>query len=256
MRRCSRRRPPYTRRRRATEAASGTARSWRARRSGFRASSPGSGAVVENRRSPRHYDAARVILALHFEPSGLARTWLVRAAITGPGVGGRRRRRKPHPSGTTRWVREAPIRRYGQSMAHRNGLRRFGVSVEFGARFCERCGRDQDSFASAGISLHSCTSCGVVCCSDCWNLVEGACLRCAPFRLDPSSLPRTLSAPAPDVGEVNLAHAPVDLSRRSAIGSRRRYAARGRQADRRWAAGPTGGVRRRATRLPRQWNPS
>ena len=56
--------------------------------------------------------------------------------------------------------------------------------AELDAQFCERCGRDRESFASAGISLHACASCAVVCCSDCWNLVEGACLRCAPFRID------------------------------------------------------------------------
>jgi hypothetical protein len=55
--------------------------------------------------------------------------------------------------------------------------------VDLGAQFCERCGRDSDSFASAHVSLHACPGCGVTCCSDCWNLVDGACLKCAPFRL-------------------------------------------------------------------------
>ncbi len=55
--------------------------------------------------------------------------------------------------------------------------------MDLGAQFCERCGRDSDSFASAHISLHACPGCGVTCCSDCWNLVDAACLKCAPFRL-------------------------------------------------------------------------
>jgi hypothetical protein len=55
--------------------------------------------------------------------------------------------------------------------------------VDLGVQFCERCGRDSDGFASAHISLHTCPGCGVTCCSDCWNLVDAACLKCAPFRL-------------------------------------------------------------------------
>jgi len=55
--------------------------------------------------------------------------------------------------------------------------------MDLEAQFCERCGRDSSEFASAHLAFHDCPSCGVTCCSDCWNLVEAACLRCAPFRL-------------------------------------------------------------------------
>ena len=55
--------------------------------------------------------------------------------------------------------------------------------MDLGTQFCERCGRDRDSFASARNLYRDCPSCGAACCADCWNLVDGACLKCAPFRL-------------------------------------------------------------------------
>jgi hypothetical protein len=55
--------------------------------------------------------------------------------------------------------------------------------VDLGAQYCERCGRDRDTVASAHGSYRGCPSCGAACCADCWNLVDGACLKCAPFRL-------------------------------------------------------------------------
>jgi hypothetical protein len=56
-------------------------------------------------------------------------------------------------------------------------------TVDLGTQFCERCGRDRDSFASARNEYRDCPACGAACCADCWNLVDGACLACAPFRL-------------------------------------------------------------------------
>ncbi len=55
--------------------------------------------------------------------------------------------------------------------------------VDAGTQFCEQCGRDRDSFASARNTYRDCPSCGAACCADCWNLVDKACLACAPFRL-------------------------------------------------------------------------
>ena len=78
---------------------------------------------------------------------------------------------------------------------NRLGCARYGCSVELRAQFCESCGRDGDSFASAGISIHACPRCGVASCSDCWNGVDGACLRCAPFRLLDSSSPPAVISP-------------------------------------------------------------
>ena len=63
--------------------------------------------------------------------------------------------------------------------------------MDLGTQFCERCGRDRDSFASNSNAYHDCPACGAACCADCWNLVDGACLACAPFRLtDATARPR------------------------------------------------------------------
>lgn len=68
-------------------------------------------------------------------------------------------------------------------------------TVDPGTQFCERCGRDRDSFASARNTYRDCPSCEAACCADCWNLVDGACLACAPFRLtDATTRPRIVIA--------------------------------------------------------------
>ena len=46
--------------------------------------------------------------------------------------------------------------------------------MDLGTQFCERCGRDRDSYASARNTYHDCPACGAACCADCWNLVDGA----------------------------------------------------------------------------------
>lgn len=56
-------------------------------------------------------------------------------------------------------------------------------TVDLGIQFCERCGRDRDAFVGARAAFRDCPSCGSACCPDCWNLVDGGCLACAPFRL-------------------------------------------------------------------------
>jgi hypothetical protein len=69
-------------------------------------------------------------------------------------------------------------------------------TVDLGTQFCERCGRDRDSFASARNEYRDCPACGAACCADCWNLVDGACLACAPFRLvESTTRPRIVVAP-------------------------------------------------------------
>jgi hypothetical protein len=55
--------------------------------------------------------------------------------------------------------------------------------VDLGIQFCERCGRDRDALVGARAAFRDCPSCGAACCPDCWNLVDAACLACAPFRL-------------------------------------------------------------------------
>jgi hypothetical protein len=55
--------------------------------------------------------------------------------------------------------------------------------VDLGIVFCERCGRDRDAFATTRAAFRACPSCGSACCPDCWNLLDEACLVCAPFRL-------------------------------------------------------------------------
>jgi hypothetical protein len=68
--------------------------------------------------------------------------------------------------------------------------------VDLGTQFCERCGRDRDSFASARNTYRDCPACGAACCADCWNLVDGACLACAPFRLvESTTRPRIVVSP-------------------------------------------------------------
>ncbi len=70
--------------------------------------------------------------------------------------------------------------------------------MDFGTQFCERCGRDRDTVTSARAAFRDCPSCGAACCADCWNLVDGACLKCAPFRLtDPPTSRWVMVAPAP-----------------------------------------------------------
>lgn len=55
--------------------------------------------------------------------------------------------------------------------------------MDLGIVFCERCGRDRDAFATTRPAFRACPSCGSACCPDCWNLLDEACLACAPFRL-------------------------------------------------------------------------
>lgn len=56
-------------------------------------------------------------------------------------------------------------------------------TVDLGIQFCERCGRDRDALVGARAAFRDCPTCGSACCPDCWNLVDGGCLACAPFRL-------------------------------------------------------------------------
>ena len=125
-------------------------------------------------------------------------------------------------------------------MARRNGCAAVECRVELEARFCERCRRDEESFASAGVSLHSCPSCGVVCCSDCWNLVEGRCLGCAPFRLDLTDEPRTHRTPAPGLDKMNAADAPASVHPEVPLAASpaSRAPKAGRSARGRWARKP------------------
>ncbi|HYN48728.1 MAG TPA: hypothetical protein VER83_07655, partial [Candidatus Nanopelagicales bacterium] len=85
-------------------------------------------------------------------------------------------------------------------------------TVDVASQFCERCGRDRDSFASARNTYRDCPSCGAACCADCWNLVDEACLKCAPFRLmDATTRPRILVAPTPAAGTTDSADPYADL---------------------------------------------
>jgi len=87
----------------------------------------------------------------------------------------------------------APGRGYGHEVAHPPGeCAGTGCSVNRGAQFCEHCGRDRDWFVSAQSTYRDCPTCGAACCADCWNLGDGACLRCAPFRLVDAPGPRRI----------------------------------------------------------------
>ena len=120
--------------------------------------------------------------------------------------------------------------------------------MDLEAQFCERCGRDSSEFASAHLAFHDCPSCGVTCCSDCWNLVEAACLRCAPFRLpgEPEFRTSCHGARTPDrrARQPRMLR-PRERSRPGAGGPprRRRYDARHRVP-----AGPRALPRRRVNR--------
>ncbi len=84
--------------------------------------------------------------------------------------------------------------------------------MDLGTQFCERCGRDRDSFPSARNEYRDCPACGAACCADCWNLVDGACLACAPFRLiDATTRPRIVIAPTAAAGPVSSADPYADL---------------------------------------------
>ena len=84
--------------------------------------------------------------------------------------------------------------------------------MDLGTQFCERCGRDRDSFASARNTYRDCPACGAACCADCWNLVDGACLACAPFRLlDTTAPPRIVVAATPAPGPRAAADPYADL---------------------------------------------
>jgi hypothetical protein len=73
--------------------------------------------------------------------------------------------------------------------------------VDLGTQFCERCGRDRDTVTSARGAYRDCPRCGAACCADCWNLVDGACLKCAPFRLtEPPAARWVVVAPAAGKG--------------------------------------------------------
>jgi hypothetical protein len=84
-------------------------------------------------------------------------------------------------------------------------------TVDLGIQFCERCGRDRDTLVGARAAFRNCPSCGAACCEDCWNLVDGACLVCTPFRLvDLPARPRVVVAaelaatPIPDAEAADL----------------------------------------------------
>ena len=112
--------------------------------------------------------------------------------------------------------------------------------MDLEAQFCERCGRDSSEFASAHLAFHDCPGCGVTCCSDCWNLVEAACLRCAPFRLPDGPNP----GPAAMAAERLIAPSPTpDSPSTSAFTVGRRRTTPAPQVRRapsgpRWAQGP------------------
>lgn len=74
-------------------------------------------------------------------------------------------------------------------------------------QFCERCGRDRDAFAASRAAFRDCPACGSACCPDCWNLVDGACLACAPFRLR-AETSRSHVVPAPGIDGFGAATAP------------------------------------------------
>ncbi len=83
--------------------------------------------------------------------------------------------------------------------------------MDLGTQFCERCGRDRDSFASARNTYRDCPSCNAACCADCWNLVDGACLACAPFRLLDTAPPRIVVTPAAAAAPAGPADPYADL---------------------------------------------
>jgi hypothetical protein len=93
--------------------------------------------------------------------------------------------------------------------------------VDEAIQFCERCGRDRDAFAASRAAFRDCPACGSACCPDCWNLVEGACLACAPFRLRAETSRSHVVPVAGDHGEAtappgspaapaSAPHAPLD----------------------------------------------
>ena len=66
----------------------------------------------------------------------------------------------------------------------------FGVSS---ALFCEQCGLDRDQLGDESIApFRECPSCARAICPNCWNLVRGSCLRCAPFSLAATAAPRVI----------------------------------------------------------------
>lgn len=74
-------------------------------------------------------------------------------------------------------------------------------------QFCERCGRDRDAFVASRATFRDCPACGSACCPDCWNLVDGACLACAPFRLR-AETSRSHVLPAPGIDGFGAVTAP------------------------------------------------
>jgi hypothetical protein len=79
--------------------------------------------------------------------------------------------------------------------------------VDEAIQFCERCGRDRDAFAASRAAFRDCPACGSACCPDCWNLVDGACLACAPFRLR-AETSRSHVVPAAGIDGYGTAAAP------------------------------------------------
>ena len=74
----------------------------------------------------------------------------------------------------------------------------FGVSS---ALFCEQCGLDRDQLGDASIApFRECPSCARAVCPNCWNLVRGSCLRCAPFSLA-TAVPTTIVPLSPPAAE-------------------------------------------------------
>ncbi len=85
-----------------------------------------------------------------------------------------------------------------------------GCSVDLGSQFCERCGRDRDTYPSARNLYRDCPECGAACCADCWNLVEGACLKCTPFRLTSATTQPRIVVPAAAATPAEVASAATD----------------------------------------------
>jgi len=62
-------------------------------------------------------------------------------------------------------------------------------------QFCEKCGRDRETFPTGSEVMRVCPRCTSACCPDCWNLVAGACLACVPFSLPTETPHRIVIAP-------------------------------------------------------------
>ena len=104
----------------------------------------------------------------------------------------------------------APGRGYGQGVAHEpDECAEVECGVDLGAQFCEHCGRDRDWYTSTRSTYRDCPTCRAACCADCWNVADGACLKCAPYRLvDAPAHERVVIASGPARGETSPAADP------------------------------------------------